>query len=197
MAVAHLHTEPRPQPLRPLAPVIPLRPEQRMADDEAHAGWDALVTAAYAEHRDLVLAEATRVLRDADLAEDVVQEVFTRLWRRPGAFDPDRGSLRAYLRTVARGRSIDLLRSEVNRRDRQTRVAGDEMVESFEDTSAARATVRSSVAALPASEREVVARTWLADRSYREVADDLDLPEGTVKTRMRSAFGRLRETASV
>jgi RNA polymerase sigma-70 factor (ECF subfamily) len=197
MAVAPLlHQHQAPQPER-LAPVIPLRPEQRMAADAARSQWATLVTDAYAEHRDMVFGEAQRILRDADMAEDVVQEVFSRLWRRPDSFDPQRGCLRAYLRTVARGRSIDLLRSEVNRRARQDRTAPtDDLDEGFEPGLVDAATVRASVDLLPAHERDVVTLAYLADRTYREVALQLGIPEGTVKTRMRSAFGRLRDTCT-
>lgn len=196
MAVAHLLPEPHPEsPSRGLAPIIPLRPEQRMAADEARSRWDRLVADAYGEHRMLVFAEALRILRREDLAEDVVQEVFARLWSRPGSFDPERGCLRAYLRTVARGRSIDLLRSEVNRRARQDRVSCSpspraDIASAVVESEALTAALRR----LPAHEREVVALAYLEDRTYREVADRLGIPEGTVKTRMRSAFSRLRET---
>lgn len=197
MAVAPLlHDHPAPQPER-LAPVIPLRPEQRMAADVARSEWAALVSDAYGEHRDMVFAEAVRILRDPDMADDVVQEVFSRLWRRPESFDAERGCLRAYLRTVARGRSIDLLRSEVSRRARQDRVGVCEVDDGFEPGLIDAATVRASVDRLPENERDVVRLAYLADHTYREVAVRLGIPEGTVKTRMRSAFGHLRDTCTV
>src|SRR4051812_17733359 len=65
---------------------------------------------AFAEHHRKVYAAAFGVLNDAAMAQDVVQDVFLRLWRRPGAFDPRRGDLGAYLRLMARSRALDLWR---------------------------------------------------------------------------------------
>src|SRR5687768_16647 len=125
MAVAHLLPEvtPQPQPLvERLAPIIPLRPTQRLADDAARAAWNEAVAAEFDHHRGAVFHEAFSVLRSPELAEDVVQDVFLRFWQHPERFDADRGSVSRYLRTIARGRSIDLLRSEVQRQRREERV---------------------------------------------------------------------------
>ena len=64
----------------------------------------------FAEHERGVYAAAFRILGDAAQAQDVVQDVFLRLWRRPGSFDPDRGELGSYLRLMARSRALDLWR---------------------------------------------------------------------------------------
>src|SRR3954449_2946818 len=65
---------------------------------------------AFAEHHRKVYAAAFGVLNDAAMAQDVVQDVFLRLWRRPGAFEPQRGDLGAYLRLMGRSRALDLWR---------------------------------------------------------------------------------------
>src|SRR3954464_8513135 len=74
----------------------------------------------YDEHARDVHASAQAVLRDAGRAEDVVQDVFLRLWRRPDAYDPSRGPLSVYLRLMARSRALDLWR-EAEVRDRKRR----------------------------------------------------------------------------
>ncbi len=78
---------------------------------------------AYRRHAGAVFGLARRLLSDQALAEEVVQEVFLRLWNQPERFDPDRGSLRSYLLAQTHGRSVDLLRSETARRNREEREA--------------------------------------------------------------------------
>src|SRR5260370_19652619 len=83
---------------------------------------DALAEA-FRRHAGAVYALARRVLGDATSAEEVVQEVFLRLWNTPDRFDPDRGSLRAFLLAQAHGRSVDLVRADTSRRRRAERQA--------------------------------------------------------------------------
>lgn len=202
MAVAHLLPQASPPQPRTgddwLAPVIPLRPAQRVADDAARAAWDAAVAAEFEHHRASVRAEAMGILRSAELAEDVVQDVFLRFWQHPERFDADRGSVRRYLCTVARGRSIDVLRSEVQRHRREERtgrrpVEAPDLADPAERVVTAEA-VRRAIDTLPAHEAAAVRLAYLQDLTYRQTADALGIPEGTVKTRIRSAFARLRDT---
>ncbi|HEY8218388.1 MAG TPA: sigma-70 family RNA polymerase sigma factor, partial [Acidimicrobiia bacterium] len=79
--------------------------------------------AAYRRHSTAVLGVARRVIRGGALAEEVVQEVFLRLWRRPERFDATRGSLRSYLLIDAHARAIEVIRSDVARRGREDRSA--------------------------------------------------------------------------
>src|SRR3954467_10134924 len=74
---------------------------------------------AYRRHGGAVFALARRLLADATLAEEVVQEVFLRLWTLPDRFDAERGSLRSFLLAQSHGRAVDLLRSESSRRRRE------------------------------------------------------------------------------
>jgi RNA polymerase sigma-70 factor, ECF subfamily len=152
---------------------------------------------AYRRHAGAVFALARRLLVDRALAEEVVQEVFLRLWHRPEKFDPERGSLRSFLLAQTHGRSVDILRSEVSRRQReerdarQTAESGYDIEHEVVDLAVAD-DVRAAMAVLPASERAAIELAYFGGHTYREVATLLDEPEGTVKSRIRSGLRRLR-----
>ena len=157
---------------------------------------DALAEA-YRRHAGAVFALSRRLLADADLAEEVVQEVFLRIWNAPDRFDPDRGSLRSYLLALTHGRAVDLLRSEASRRRReerdarQTAEAGYDLEHEVADLTTAEQ-VKHAVALLPAGEREAIQLAYFGGFTYREVAAKLAEPEGTVKSRIRTGLRRLR-----
>jgi RNA polymerase sigma-70 factor (ECF subfamily) len=153
----------------------------------------------YRRHGGAVWGLARRVLRDDHLAEEVCQTVFCDLWANPGRFDPERGSLRAWLLAQAHGRSVDVVRSEEARRRRDEREAhyaatpGPEL--EVEATVAALDLadhVRRALDRLGPGERDPIVLAYFGGRSYRDTADALGLPEGTVKSRIRSGLGRLR-----
>ena len=159
-------------------------------------GEDALAEA-YRRHGGAVLGLARRVLADEALAEEVAQEVFLRLWREPGRFDAERGTLRAFLLVLAHRRSVDLVRSEQARRQREEREArlapaADEDVEQkvWELRQADR--LREALGGLPEGERRAIEMAYFGGRTYREVAAILEEPEGTIKSRIRAGLLRLR-----
>lgn len=150
---------------------------------------------AYAAH---VNGVALGVLKDRDLAADVTQEVFVRLWERHDRFDAGRGSLKSFLQMDAHGRAIDLLRSrraaaqrEVNDHQQRasTPVVGTEEEAMTELTSE---TVRAALMQLPDEQRTPIAMAFFDGFSYRDVADELGVPEGTVKSRIRAGMRRLQ-----
>jgi RNA polymerase sigma-70 factor, ECF subfamily len=157
---------------------------------------DALAEA-YRRHGGAVFALARRVLREAALAEEVVQEVFVRLWTTPERFDPDRGSLRSWLLAQAHGRAIDRLRSDNARRRREhldaartADAAYDVEHEAIDLAVADR--VNEVMSTLPATERQAIELAYFEGYTYREVAELLDAPEGTIKSRIRAGLKRMR-----
>jgi RNA polymerase sigma-70 factor (ECF subfamily) len=165
------------------------------------ARWqeDALAEA-YRRHGRAVFASAWRVLGNRGSAEDITQAVFGALWDRADRFDPERGSLRAFLLTMAHGRAVDLVRSDESRRQREERLAG--QAEASYDIDhevwdlAMASQVRQALDQLSDGERRAIEMAYLEGYTYREVAARLGEPEGTVKSRIRSGLNRLRASLS-
>jgi RNA polymerase sigma-70 factor (ECF subfamily) len=159
---------------------------------------DALAEA-YRRHGGAVFGLARRLLGDQAIAEELVQEVFLRLWNQPEKFDPARGSLRAYLLAHCHSRSVDVLRSDVARRRREERdaqrtaEAGYDVEHEVWDLTVAEQ-VRSAVSELPEAERSAIDLAYFGGYTYREVAQLLGEPEGTVKSRIRAGLRRMRAT---
>lgn len=170
--------------------------DDRVLVDGIAARSDAALAEAFRRHSSTVLNLARRILRDATLAEEVVQEVFLKVWNAPERFDPERGSLRSYLLTHTHGRSIDLIRSESSRRTREEREAwmtaeaGPSIDEEVWQMALAER-VRASLVSIPETERSVIELAYFGGLTYRQVASRLGLPEGTVKSRIRSGLRRL------
>jgi RNA polymerase sigma-70 factor, ECF subfamily len=152
---------------------------------------------AYRRHGDACFALARRVLFDRALAEDVVQEIFVRLWNRAELYEADRGSLRSFLIAQSHGRSVDLLRAETARRRREEREARQRIAEPIDlerevvNLTDAEA-VRGALASLPEPERVAIDLAYFGGHTYREVASILEQPEGTIKSRIRAGLVRLR-----
>jgi RNA polymerase sigma-70 factor, ECF subfamily len=166
----------------------------------AVARWreDALAEI-YQRHAGAVYALSCRLLVDRTKAEDVTQEIFLKLWNDPTGFDPERGSLRSYLLMQAHSRSVDLMRSETSRRTRETNDAShiDQLINSLErevvDLTVAEE-VKAAFRSLPDAEREPIDLAYFKGHTYREVAQLLGQPEGTIKSRIRSGLRRMKES---
>jgi RNA polymerase sigma-70 factor (ECF subfamily) len=158
---------------------------------------DAAFAELFRRHARSITASARLILGNSTLCDDVVAEVFLALWLAPQAFDPSRGSLLGYLRVKARGKSIDLLRSETARvrrevaarpNRRQTPSLDSDMMA---DESSIE--VLEALASLPAREREPIELAFQQGMTYRQIAAYLGVPEGTIKSRIRSGLRHLRE----
>lgn len=167
--------------------------------DAISNGDQSALAAVYSRLGPAVFGTAMRVLGDSGRAEDVTQAVFLALWQGPGRYDPTRGSLKALLVAIAHHRAIDVVRSERSRQRREDRHGRADAASWVTDhvgevvcVDESGAAVRAALAALDSDEREVIELAYFGGRTYREVSRELDLPEGTVKSRIRRGMDRLR-----
>ncbi len=166
------------------------------------SGFEEEWARVYEAHSSAVLAFARNWLQNAAMAEEVTQDVFVRLWTRSGTFDPSRGSLRSYLLTQTRWRCVDVIRTEESRRKRERRVAATtELYVSLhcdEDDAAAEQKLAIDAALgalveLPLNERLPINLAYFGGLTHKEVAEVLEWPEGTVKSRIRRGLHRMRD----
>lgn len=165
-------------------------------DDQAFAAvYDALSAG--------VFGTCLAVLRDRDHAAEVTQEVMVEVWRTAARFEPDRGSARTWVLTLAHRRSVDRVRSVQAQRNRDQRVLDRQAERPFDvvseevEESMDRARVRRCLAGLTTTQHEAVVLAYYGGRTYREVAEQLAAPLATVKTRIRDGLIRLRDCLGV
>ena len=151
----------------------------------------------YDQFGSYVYGLAARVIGDRRAAEDVSQDVFLSLWERPDAFDPERGKLRTFVGTLAHRRAIDHVRREEARRRRAAKDAAGVLpipdVDELAMAIVAAEHVRAEIERLPSEQREAIELAYFGGRTYRQVADELNIPEGTAKSRMRLGLRRIAD----
>jgi RNA polymerase sigma-70 factor (ECF subfamily) len=145
----------------------------------------------YDAYAGLVNGLALRILREGTDAEDVVQEVFVQVWRQANRFDPARGNVGAWLCTIARTRALDRLRRRVARREEPSEAAP--LATGVPRTEEALA-VRKALDGLSTEQRRALELAYYEGLTQTEIAARLGEPLGTIKTRIRTAMMRLRET---
>ncbi|MCX6387803.1 MAG: sigma-70 family RNA polymerase sigma factor [Solirubrobacterales bacterium] len=159
----------------------------------------------FAEHERGVYSAALRVTGNPTSANDVVQDVFLRLWRKPDRFDPKRGEIGPFLKLMARSRALDLWRegdasSRATDRYKTTTEYEPPRVEARPEIeleiSDERTKLRSVVRELPDLQREAVVLAYWAGLTSEEIAAKAGVPVGTAKSRVRLGVNRLRETCA-
>jgi len=182
---------------------IRLQPELAQLTDvqilQAVAGGDEQALGQiYDRYRVILFGLLVRILSSREEAEDVLQDVFLQVWRRAGDFDESRGRPFTWLVTLARSRAIDRLRSRAARERLAAATTQDEL-EAVSDAasdafrSEQRALVTNALAQLPDEQKKPLMLAYFDGLTQSEIADKLGAPLGTVKTRMRSGMGKLRE----
>lgn len=158
--------------------------------------------ALYDRYGDYVYSVCLRMVGDVQLAEDLTQEVFLRVWRRPDLFDVSRGRFVTWLLSVARNRGIDERRSRGRRFRHETppSLAAEKMLNSArtadEDDAAVlsdeRVIIQRALATLPPEQRLAIQLAYFGGYTQQEIAKGLRQPLGTVKTRIRLGLQKLR-----
>jgi RNA polymerase sigma-70 factor, ECF subfamily len=183
------------------------------------AGSEAALETLYDRYATSIFAAVYRMTSDRGTAEEVVQETFLALWNRAETFDPQVGSLAAWLHAIARNRTIDRLRAAGRRPslvalssaaapDEDATQALERLVsdgsivggarpaagpEQALETAGLQEAIGTALAAMPEAERTVILLAYQEELSQSEIASRLGWPLGTVKTRTRRALLRLRQ----
>ncbi|MEM9405207.1 MAG: sigma-70 family RNA polymerase sigma factor [Acidobacteriota bacterium] len=151
------------------------------------------------EHAPIVLGVLHRILRRRDVAEEVLQDAFLQAWRKIDNFDPQRGTLRSWLVTMARSRALDHLKSSKARGAREERVGKyetptvEEAVGTKElELSENRLRVRRALDSLPAEQREAIELAYFGGLTHSQLAARLEAPLGTVKSRVKLGMTKLK-----
>lgn len=134
---------------------------------------------------------------DAEVAEDLVQEVMITLWRKAKLYRPERGSVATWIFTIARNLRIDKLRrqspqahEDIDELDLESPDAsGEERIHAQQRNTV----VLEAMAELPPDQQRVIEMSFIYDMPQGDIAQELGIPLGTVKSRMRLAYGKLRE----
>jgi RNA polymerase sigma-70 factor, ECF subfamily len=148
--------------------------------------------------RGRVRRAALRVLRSEDHAAEVTQEVFVEVWRQAGRYSPEKGSVMAWITTLAHRRAVDRVRSVSSEAARGERYAAATAERAVDDVWAGveqrldAERVRKGLASLTAIQREAIMLAYFGGYSQSQVAQRLNLPLGTVKTRIRDGLMGLR-----
>jgi RNA polymerase sigma factor (sigma-70 family) len=157
----------------------------------------------YKRHGATCYRLARRITVNETLAEDAVQEVFTGMWRDPGAYQPGQGSVRNWLLGLTHHKAVDFVRRETAQQRRQTAEAAQRTLDPPDADPAEAAwagiraeKVRAALAELPETQRHALALAYFGGYTQREIANLTGVPLGTVKTRMFAAMRRLHLSLS-
>lgn len=166
------------------------------------AGDEAALGDVYDDYSALIYGLARSVSHDEQIAREVTQDVFTHLWEFPDRVDLARGSLKSYLAVIAHRRAVDAVRRSERRMRTHDRVArhrasaapgSDVQVLAESGRAWQSERLAALVDGLPREQGDALRLAYFEGRTYREVAVQLGIPEGTAKSRLRLALARLRE----
>jgi RNA polymerase sigma-70 factor (ECF subfamily) len=160
------------------------------------AGDRMALATLYNRHNGTLLAVLERIMREPALAEDLLHDVFLEVWHHAAAYDPIRGSVRTWLIIRARSRALDRRKKLMRDRELITRTyevgTAPMTLPASESAAGDRARVHGVTARLSSELQQVVELAYFEGLSSSEIADDLQIPIGTVKSRMARALASLR-----
>lgn len=183
--------------VRPVNAESPTGPTDESLVAGIVVGDDRALQMIYRRYSPMVSGLARRVTASTSHAEEITQEVFVYLWENPDRFDAERGTLRAFLGALTHRRAVDEVRRNCRRTAREERVGGDATNrDSFEigddiERSQMAERVRAAVSSLPDHQQRAVLLAYFGGLTFRQVADQLGIPEGTAKSRLRLGLGKL------
>ena len=158
--------------------------------------------ALYDRYGNLVYSAALRVVRDAHIAEDMVQEIFLRIWRKPDSYVAQRGRFVTWLTSVTRNRAVDEVRSRGRRfryetaspEEQERELPGPETNDPALTAELAdqRRLILAALAQIPTEQRQIIELAYFGGLTQQEIAERLSQPLGTVKTRIRLGMQKLR-----
>jgi RNA polymerase sigma-70 factor (ECF subfamily) len=164
-------------------------------------GYDDALREVIDRHGAQVFGVAWRILRRANLAEEATQDAFLALWMRPEVFDPQRGNLRSFLLRIVRNKSIDRVRREEARREDLTssddEQLPDEKAGQMAETLSTQMDMKETLDGLTEKQREAIDLVYFGGRTTAQMAEELGIPEGTAKTRIRDGLQHLRAIRGV
>jgi RNA polymerase sigma-70 factor (ECF subfamily) len=192
-----------------IAPAVGVVPTAPAADDlaallaRASRGDEQAFAEFYDRSCTRVFGLVRRVVRDPAQAEEVTQEVYLAVWRESARYDHARGSALGWILTIAHRRAVDRVRASESARERDGRFAtlddgpAFDVVEEAATAALDSARVRQALSMLTDVQREAITLAYYGGYTYKEVSELLDVPLGTIKTRMRDGLIRLRDTLGV
>jgi RNA polymerase sigma-70 factor (ECF subfamily) len=164
------------------------------------AGDDAAVARLYDRFGSLVFRMAYQVMPNRDEANDAVQEIFIRLWKTAGKYDPGRAALVTWVMLISRRQLVDRMRRSRARlkpsslEEAHSNVAEERKVpKPVMERDERLAELRKRIDALPELQKTVVMRAYLGGQTLRQIGEELSIPLGTIKSALSRALTRLRE----
>jgi RNA polymerase sigma-70 factor, ECF subfamily len=151
----------------------------------------------YDRYSSLVYSIALRVLGETEAAEDILQEIFLRLWRNPATFDSSRGSLPAWLAVITRNRAIDVLRKRHSKTDLEdVKVSVEPDLASGVERSRILEKIRGALRSMSEPQRSALEMAFFEGLTHTEIAEKSGEPLGTIKTRIRTGLLVLRKAVN-
>lgn len=181
----------------------PVSSEDELLVARVASGDSGALEALYDRYGRVVYSMVLRSLGSAELAEDVVQETFWRVWRRSATYQPGRGQVSSWIFGIAHNQAIDELRRQRSRPtpvyDKEDQPVLREMEDERSDVAGTaiekerQAIVRAALERIPLEQREVIELAYFRSLSQSEIAEQLKSPIGTIKTRVRLGLQKLRD----
>jgi RNA polymerase sigma factor (sigma-70 family) len=167
---------------------------------QVRSGDEEAFRALFRRYGPLAKGLANKVVRQAFMAEEIVQEAFLALWKDPASYREERGSFRAWLLSTVHHRAVDVVRrEEAQRRRSQEQQPAEAYQEDMADSvvdrvdlTATRERVRGALADIPTAQRQILELMYFEGKSQSDIASELGLPLGTVKSRTLLGMRRLR-----